>query len=244
VNDLLSLAVQGKPLEFHYKNNYIKLFFPENGKVRMRKVSTRSRARPTGEYPSWKMGRMLQWESHNELNAFVLLDANPDVQAFSEQPMRIEYKIDGVVGKHFPDILFLENGTLHVCEVKPKRGADKEEVRIRTEFFTKYLPKLGYSYSLVTGEELSCQLQLLNARTILKFGRIQIDNVSREIIRVYFLTNDSISWLEDIHTNPDVDIRCVLSRLTLEGGLVLDGSERIGRESLFRVKTNETKRMN
>jgi len=190
------------------------------------------------------MSRMVEWESHNELHAFTLLDANPDVKAFSEQPMRIEYKIDGVLGKHFPDILFIENGSLYVCEVKPKRGADKEEVRIRTKFLTKYLPKLGYSYSLVTGEELSDQIQLLNARTILKFGRPHIDNTSREILRVYFLTNEKICWLEDIYANSDVDIRRVLSRLTLEGVLVFDGSQRIGRGSLFRLKANETKRVN
>jgi len=207
----------------------------------MRKVSTRSRARPTGEYPSWKMSRMLEWESHNELNAFVLLDASPSIQAFAEQPMLIEYCIEGLVAKHYPDILVAKNGELQVWEIKPEREAKKDDVRIRTDFLTEYLPKIGYSYHVVTGEQLSNKLRLHNARTILKFGRDPIDGTSREILRVYFLSNDSISWLDGIYTSSDVDIRCVLSRLTLEGVLVLDGSEKIGKGSLFRLKANGTK---
>src|SRR5579859_7695488 len=40
---------------------------PPDGKIRARKVVSRSRARGTGKFPSWKMGRMIQWESTYEL---------------------------------------------------------------------------------------------------------------------------------------------------------------------------------
>jgi len=104
MSDLMNCNAQREPQTFNHKKNCIRLIFPEVGKIRMRKVSTRSRARPTGEYPSWKMSRMLEWESHNELNAFVLLDASPSIKAFAEQPMLIEYSMDGVAAKHYPDI--------------------------------------------------------------------------------------------------------------------------------------------
>jgi len=241
VNDLLNIGVKGKPLEFHYKNNYIKLIFPKEGQARMRKVSTRSRARPTGEYPSWKKGAMLEWESHNELNAFVLLDANPEIQAFSEQPMLIEYCIEGEVAKHYPDVLVAKDEELQVWEIKPEGEANKEDVRTRTDFLERYLPNLGYSYYMVLGEKLSNKLQLSNARMILKFGRPPIDSTSRESIRIYFLSNDSISWLVSVDTNSGVDIRYVISRLTLEGGLVFDNSQKISKGTVFRLKANLTK---
>jgi hypothetical protein len=238
MNNLTNLESQNKPLFFQHKNNYIKLTFPEKGKVRMRKVSTRSRARPTGEYPSWKMSRMMEWESHNELNAFVLLDASPSIQAFAEQPMLIEYSINGVAAKHYPDIVVAKDGELQVWEIKPAKEANKEDVRIRTGFLTEYLPKIGYSYHVVTGEQLSNKLLLDNARTILKFGRAPIDSTSREIMRVYFLSNDSINWLDDLYTNPGVDIRCILSRLTLEGLLAFDSSDEISEGTVFRLLSN------
>jgi hypothetical protein len=37
------------------------IIFPEPGRMRARKVVSRSNARSAGKYPSWKMGRMLYW---------------------------------------------------------------------------------------------------------------------------------------------------------------------------------------
>ena len=58
------------------------IVFPEAGKLRSREVVSRSSARPKGKYPSWKIRRMVQWESENELNAFRLLDCDPDVTRY------------------------------------------------------------------------------------------------------------------------------------------------------------------
>ncbi len=67
----------------------LELIYPEAGKLRSRRVVSRSRARATGKFPSWKMGRMIQWESINELNAYRRLDATPGANAFYEQPLMI-----------------------------------------------------------------------------------------------------------------------------------------------------------
>jgi len=44
----------------------IEIKFPVDGKIRSRKVVSRSNARNSGKYPSWKMQRMMQWESPHE----------------------------------------------------------------------------------------------------------------------------------------------------------------------------------
>jgi hypothetical protein len=41
------------------------------------------------------MERMLQWESMNELNAFRLLDCDPRVAVFTEQPCEIACDVNG-----------------------------------------------------------------------------------------------------------------------------------------------------
>ena len=66
----------------------IEINFPKNGKIRSRKVVSRSNARNSGKYPSWKMQRMMQWESPHEGNAMRILDATPNVISFNEQPDR------------------------------------------------------------------------------------------------------------------------------------------------------------
>ena len=60
------------------------ILFPEPAQIRSRKVVSRSNARSAGKYPNWKTGRMMHWESSNELNAFRLLDCDPSVTSYGE----------------------------------------------------------------------------------------------------------------------------------------------------------------
>lgn len=69
------------------------------------------------------MGRMVQWESHNELNAYRLLDANPAVRAFHEQPLVIHYKLGGESHIHYPDTLVDLGTSRELWEVKPATEA-------------------------------------------------------------------------------------------------------------------------
>ena len=95
-----------------------KIKCPDN-RLRYRKVVSRSRTRATGKYPSWKMGRSLQWESHAELLAVVEGDFNPDVLAMYEQPMLVQYwGADGEVRSHAPDLLILRNSGYELIEIK------------------------------------------------------------------------------------------------------------------------------
>ena len=50
------------------------------------------------------MERMLQWESMNELHAFRLLDCDPRVTVFAEQPCEIVYFDGTETRRHYPDI--------------------------------------------------------------------------------------------------------------------------------------------
>src|SRR5580692_8771394 len=122
-------------------NSYIKsIVFPESGEARARKVVSRSNARATGKYPSWKMQRSMQWESVNELHAFRLLDCDPGVIRFKEQPCRIEYVgVDGL-HRHFPDILVETRVCKELWEVKPLAQAMRPEVSLRTELLLRELP--------------------------------------------------------------------------------------------------------
>lgn len=131
-------------------NSILDISYPKPGKLRSRKVVSRSRARPTGKYPSWKMGRMVQWESVNELNAFRLLDASPEVLSFSEQPVAIKFILDGENLTHYPDVLVQYRNGRELWEIKPKSEAVKPDVVARTLFMQAALPAFGFTYQLVS----------------------------------------------------------------------------------------------
>lgn len=56
-----------------------------------------------GFYPSHKTGRTLAFESRLERDHFLLLDADPDVVAFDEQPVTIAFEAHGQRRRYTPD---------------------------------------------------------------------------------------------------------------------------------------------
>lgn len=75
---------------------------------------------------------MVKWESENELNAFRLLDCDPEVTRFHEQPCEVMYVLDGQARSHYPDILVEKDGRKELWEVKPESQAQEPDVVTRT----------------------------------------------------------------------------------------------------------------
>lgn len=190
--------------------------------VRSRKVVTRSRARPTGKYPSWKAGRMLQWESPHELNAFRILDADPDVRTFREQPCVIRYALAGESRIHYPDVLVKSGSRLELWEIKPAAEAVKPDVAERTRVLAEALPELGYAYRLQTAEDLAREPRLSNALALLKFGRAPVPALAREQLRRMTEASGGIPWEAVVSGALGLDMRAAACRLALEGVLSFD----------------------
>ncbi len=195
--------------------------FPENGNLRARTVVSRSRARPTGKYPSWKMERMLQWESPHELNAFRILDADPTVLFFQEQPVELEFVFDGEVRRHYPDLLVRTGTAREFWEVKANHAAVDDETADRTRLLSAALPSHGYSYRLITGAELAKGFRLANALTLLRYGRDDLTVVERERVRMYF-RDAQVTWADVLRGVFGERGRRQICRLMLEGAVGFD----------------------
>jgi hypothetical protein len=196
--------------------------FPEPGQLRIRKVVKRSNARSTGKYPSWKMGRMLQWESRNELNAFFLLDSDPDVMSFNEQPCKITYDLDGVSRAHYPDILVQGYGRKELWEVKPDSKAEEPEFARRTTLMIKDLPTWGYTYRVVLANDLAAQPRQRNAYFLLGFGWRPVSDGEREFIRRAINQRGSLLWADACRGEFGPKGREILCSLVLRGALAID----------------------
>lgn len=205
-------------------NAVLGVVFPEPSQLRSRKVISRSNARPTGKYPSWKMGRMLQWESENELRAFRLLDCEPDVTSFNEQPCEVEYVLDGQIRRHYPDILVEANCREELWEVKPESKASAPEVAARTSLLVHDLPKYGYTYRVLLAEDLAMQPRLKNDFFLLRFGRRTATDCEWESIRRTFNDRGSLLWSDACSGVYGPRGRETLCSLVLRGVLTFDTS--------------------
>ena len=203
-------------------NTVLEVVYPEGDKLRARRVVSRSRARPTGKYPSWKMQRMVQWESHNELNAYRLLDATPDVKAYHEQPIMLRYVLDGEEHRHYPDVLVEYRNSRELWEIKPTSQALDPWYVARTRFLQATLPELGFNYRMVLAEELAMQPRLNTVLTLLKHGRTPVSDLIREQVRRYFNAVDSVTWSHAAIIEVEAAGRDVFARLLLEGDLSCD----------------------
>lgn len=203
----------------------IQINFPKDGKIRSRKVVSRSNACNTGKYPSWKMQRMMQWESVHEGNAMRILDASPYVVSFHEQPCEIIYSINGEQHRHYPDFMVIEDHRREFWEVKTETDANSAEVAERTAFLARVLPEYGYSYRVVLAEVLARQPRLDNVKRLNKLGRQRVSMIEQERIRRLFTNEPVINWGMFEQTSPQT-LRNV-SRLILEGKLNIDFNQPI-----------------
>jgi hypothetical protein len=218
----LDLKLGAEPGFDYEAAKVLEISFPENGLLRARKVVTRSRARSTIKYPSWKNGRMCQAESPNECNAFRLLDCDPTVRRFSEQPCQIRFGDGRFVLRHFPDILAEIGDEKHLIEVKTDEDAEKEEVKQRTLLMTRELPKYGYSYVLMKASELAIQPRLSNFNQILRFSRYSPTEWDFELIREILHRRGGLVWKEACAGTYGDHGRHILCNLVLRGNLCIN----------------------
>ena len=200
---------------------------------RSRKVVGRSNSRPTGRYPSYRMKRMIEWDSPYELYAYRLLDFDPEVLEFREQPCVIHYCLNGLIQRHYPDSLVRTRTGKTLLEVKTRQDAFSPEILRRTELMTQLLPTHGYQYAIVFAEDLKREPRLRNCRLVLGRGRSPMTLDEREFARKLFDAAPFLTWgdLKSGHFSPiGIDHCC---RLVLEGTLRINIDEQIDADTRF-----------
>jgi hypothetical protein len=155
--------------------------------VATRRVVTYRRDNFTGFVSSRKNGRMVQYESLLERDYIQLLESDPGIVAYSEQPIPLKWS-DGVNSYEttFDFGVSRSFGSKYLSEVKPlfrvikhglhvlygyARAAAKKEgyddLELWTEREIRALPRLGNAELLVSGatcfEDMDSQLALLSA---------------------------------------------------------------------------------
>jgi hypothetical protein len=179
------------------------------------------------------MGRMVQWESENELNAFRLLDCDPDVTSFYEQPCQVMYIHDGQARSHYPDILVEKNGRKELWEVKPESEAKEQKIAARTALLVQGLQLWGYNYRVVLAKDLAMQPRLTNARFLLGFGRRTVTDCEEEFIRRAHSRHGSLIWSDACRGEYGPWGREILCSLVLRGVLTIDLNSPIAPSTRF-----------
>jgi hypothetical protein len=211
-----------------------RISFCAPGEFRFRKIVMRSRMRPTGKFSSLTNGRHMQLESPNEKNAFIHLDFRYDVFAFREQACEILY-IDGEGNEvvHYPDIDVVTMGGSEIWEVKPKKYADHDWVKRRTDIMQAELAEVKIEYRMKHAEELMREPQLSTMDKILQFGRRPVGHDELATIRSVIASGDNLNWGAARKGAYGPYGREILCRLVLEGRLRVDSGSGLSERTEF-----------
>lgn len=156
-------------------------WWPEEGKVRARKLLSRAAMRPIYRFTSLKMGRSIHLESALEHQVALLLDACPLVDAFAEQPVQMEFDNGKGMSRHFPDFALSYCGKPWFLELKYVKDVDAA-CRQRTQQLTELLAPLGIGYRLVTEQDLPQRDRVTNAWALLQRGRQTVGDQQRLVV--------------------------------------------------------------
>lgn len=219
------------------QDRVISIEFPENT-LRARKVISRSNAKATGKWPSWKIGRMMHYESGNERNAFKLLDACPEVISYREQPCIVRYVLDGVEHRHYPDIQVNFKAQQHLWEVKTEAESNKPDTFSRSELMAKCLPAFGFGYHVALAENLKRNPRLRNIEILLRHRRSPVPINEYEQIRQLFKKHENLHWGYFQHGEAGATYLKSICQLIVEGHLAIDVNEAIQAATLIQINHN------
>lgn len=123
--------------------------------TRAREPITRSRGIVRGQFPSFKMNRMVAWESQLERRACYLFEFSKGVKSFREQPITFRVPFSDKVKRYTPDFeLILNTGEIVYVEIKPENKLQDLEKLSFYNSVSIQLNREGYQFIVITDKEL------------------------------------------------------------------------------------------
>lgn len=190
----------------------------------VRKISNKGGVKKNiGKFPSRKMGRNIWWESLLERDYIHLLEFDPDVTGYEEQPITVPYPIEGKIRRYTPDFLVERESRLQIVEVKSKEKASSEEFRL---FFLAVEPEIrkrGFEFVVATDEMIRVQPRLENVKILGGYARVSFRAQHQVLCQRFLRANEkaSIADLARVLSDKGVTLSVVYA-LIYHGALAID----------------------
>ena len=130
------------------------------------KVPPSSRTRGWGRQnrlPSLKADRIVRAASKLEMAQLLECEVDPTVEAFCEQPIRIQYNYQGGRRCYTPDLLIFHHTPPHeIREIKPEKKAANPENESRWPAIGE-APSIGFSFQVYTERHLNVRRTAVRA---------------------------------------------------------------------------------
>jgi hypothetical protein len=143
-----------------------------------------------GKFTSIKTGRVAWYESLLERDYMYLLDFDPHVTFWAEQPLRIRFSYKGKAHSYTPDLEIHRGSKKQIVEVKSKHQVDSGKWDLLFRISTSVCKQDGYEYVVVTDEVIRAEPKLTSVKKLWKYSRTPISPQHQLLCREFFRATD------------------------------------------------------
>ena len=138
-----------------------------------------------GRYPSLKLGRMVSYESLIERDFICVLDFEPTIRWFEEQPLRLCYR-DGEQDRHYtPDFQFISADQTVLVECKAQSLVGKAENQRKFAVAERWCEQQSWQFQVITDADLTSSYRVQNIIWLTRFARYSIGDEFRQAVKAY-----------------------------------------------------------
>ena len=139
----------------------------------VRQVSNHGR-NVIGHFPSLKMERMVAFESSLERDYLYLLDYDPKVEWFEEQPLTLEYRHEGQTYHYTPDFHVIHSQGHILVECKTSKFVDRAKNQRKFQTGRAWCAERSWEFRVVTEQQIRAGFRLRNIKLLRRYARYTI----------------------------------------------------------------------
>lgn len=152
-----------------------------------------------GRFPSLKMRRMVSFESTLERDYAYVLDFDPEVAYFTEQPLTIEYNCAGRTLHYTPDFEVAHSGQRHrLVECKPQHLIHTEDNQRKFTAAQAWCAERGWQFAVVTDAQLRAGCRLQNIKFLTYHARFAFSPQSKAHVYAALASDRGVMTVGDV----------------------------------------------
>ncbi len=157
----------------------------------VRKIPRYGAQKNIGKFFSVKTGLVAWYESLLERDKMYLLDFDPLVTFWREQPLRIRYVLNGKTHFYTPDLEVHRDSRKQLVEVKSQNQVDSGKFDGLFRIATSASQDDGYEFVVITDQPIRQQPRLDNVKKLWKYARTSILPQHQLLCRQFFQEKQS-----------------------------------------------------
>lgn len=191
----------------------------------VRKVSNRG-GNIVGYFPSLKMGRMVAFESTIERDLLYLLDFEPHIKSFAEQPLVITYRENTKKRTYTPDFrVEFTNGQTTLVECKPEALVKKDQNVMKFAAGEAWCAERGWNYEVITDQALRRGFGLDNVKFLTRFARHELPLALKYHIKAFVMSCGHPPTVQDVINQVALEnpafVRAMIFQMVFYNALIL-----------------------